>query len=95
MAVIVQKSIDAGFNFTEIPDQISVQEQSSYNFCFVPIRTSEVVFSSGLGVGKQMSNAPSGYSYSTTKGATVQYQFRGRRIGVILNKKCKLWKTNV
>jgi hypothetical protein len=66
--------------------QINTTEQSSYNWVFVPISSSNFI-TNGWSVS-QYAQYSNGFKViqSTTQGQYVHFRFRGRRIGIVLAK---------
>lgn len=67
--------------------QINVTEQSSYDFIFVQPRLNSNVVLTNMNVNK-FATLFDGFNqiYSSTAGATCQFRFRGRRVGILLTK---------
>jgi len=67
-------------------DPVLVQEQSAYEWVFLPLRSQNYV-ASGFAIAKWgRSMEAFNYLNSATAGHYVKYRFRGRRIGVLLQR---------
>lgn len=81
-----------GLNLSQIINkQVPTQEQSAYDFAFVPPRLNSNIVLSGMTIIKYAS-LMDGFSQltSNTQGQYASFRFRGRRIGILLGKASNL-----